>query len=241
MSTSGRTRPKKTAEATTTTYAWDGARRLKDVKLNSTVQASFGYDGNGARTSKTAGGQTTSYVNDTRSLTTFLQETKGANILSYVPGLAQHDPAKAGDAKWAYFHADAKDNRVLTNRVGTVTKRWEEVDGRSRDARWIAPSYSMSRKEKRWSACALEAPLSSAQATRNRCWIQKEETRPACVRLSGSSIKLWIRRWRTGTERSTCDSPAVRVSPLPRRRVRGMGDGRRRRRPPDRQFAWRGC
>ncbi len=27
---------RKTAEATTTTYAWDGARRLKDVKLNGT-------------------------------------------------------------------------------------------------------------------------------------------------------------------------------------------------------------
>jgi RHS repeat-associated protein len=42
-----------------------------------------------------------------------------------VPGVGQNDPAKTGDVKWAYFHADAKDNRALTDRAGVVSKRWE--------------------------------------------------------------------------------------------------------------------
>ncbi len=74
------------------------------MSLNGTSQASFGYDGNGARTSKTAGGVTTSYVNDTRSLTQVLQETTGANTKSYVPGVLQYDPSLSGAAQWAYFH-----------------------------------------------------------------------------------------------------------------------------------------
>jgi hypothetical protein len=43
-----------------------------------------------------------------RGLTQVLQETRGTNTLSYVPGVLQHDPAQVGNAQWAYFHADAQ-------------------------------------------------------------------------------------------------------------------------------------
>jgi RHS repeat-associated protein len=64
-------------------------------------------------------------VNDTRSLTQVLQETKGTNTLSYVAGLSQFDPSQSGNAQWAYFHSDHQNNRVLTDGGGLVSKRWE--------------------------------------------------------------------------------------------------------------------
>jgi RHS repeat-associated protein len=116
---------KKTLGTDNTLYAYDGARRLKDVSFNGTSQASFTYDGNGARTSKTTATGTTAYVNDTRALTQVLQETKGANTLTYVPGVLQHDSSLTGNAQWSYFHQDAQNNRALTDNAASVSKRWE--------------------------------------------------------------------------------------------------------------------
>ena len=43
-----------------TTYAWDGANRLKSV--NGGTSGSYGFDGNGKRVKKTEGGASTYYV-----------------------------------------------------------------------------------------------------------------------------------------------------------------------------------
>jgi RHS repeat-associated protein len=109
----------------TTTYTPDAARRLTSVFPAGGSQVSFAYDGDGARKSKTAASGTSTYVNDTQGLTRVLQETRGANTLSYVPGILQHDPAQVGNAQWAYFHADAQNNRALTDQIALVSKRWE--------------------------------------------------------------------------------------------------------------------
>jgi RHS repeat-associated protein len=116
---------KKTLSTDNTVYTYDGARRLKDVSLNGTSQASFTYDGNGARTTKSTSSGTTTYVNDTRALTQVLQETKGATMLTYVPGVLQHDSSLTGNAQWSYFHQDAQNNRALTDNTTSVSKRWE--------------------------------------------------------------------------------------------------------------------
>ena len=116
----------KTTSGTTTSYTYDGARRLTGVSVGGTSQASFAYDGNGARQSKTTASGTTTYVNDTRNLTQVLQETRpGPITLSYVPGFSQFDPSQTGNAQWAYFHADAQNNRALSDNAATAAKRWE--------------------------------------------------------------------------------------------------------------------
>jgi RHS repeat-associated protein len=117
-----------------TQYTYDGGRRLTDVSERTigggswTSLASFAYDGNGARQSKTAGGVTTTYVNDTRSLTQVLQETKGVNTISYVPGVLQFDTGQTGAAQWNYWHQDAQSNRILSDGSTAppqVSSRWE--------------------------------------------------------------------------------------------------------------------
>ena len=62
------------------------------MALNGASQASFAYDGDGARVSKTAGGATT-YVDDTRGLTRVLQEAKSGNTLTAVFTAAEPLPA----------------------------------------------------------------------------------------------------------------------------------------------------
>lgn len=73
----------------TKTYEWDAENRLTAVKQGSTTLASFAYDGNGRRSSKTAGGVTTSYVHDGLQ---FLEERPSAGSTRryvYGPGIDQ--------------------------------------------------------------------------------------------------------------------------------------------------------
>lgn len=115
-------------------YGWDAAGRLTGVIKDVAAQATFAYDGDGVRTSKTSGGQTTTYVNDARGLPQVLQETKGTNTVSYVPGVGQHDPSKpAGAPPWGYTLADAQNSRLLVDGAGALGHRWEwEPFGKAR-------------------------------------------------------------------------------------------------------------
>lgn len=91
----------------TLAYAWDTAARLTEITRNGSSQATFAYDGDGNCRSKTSGGQTTTYVNDARGLSQVLQATTGSNVVTYVPGLAQHDASKPTEAaKWGYSLSD---------------------------------------------------------------------------------------------------------------------------------------
>jgi len=73
--------------------AGKGARRLTEELLNGVSRAQLAYEGDGVRTGKTAGGATTTYVNDTRSLSQVLQETRSGTTITLAPGLSQYNPA----------------------------------------------------------------------------------------------------------------------------------------------------
>jgi YD repeat-containing protein len=115
------------------TLAYDQANRLTQTTVG-TITASYAYDGDGNRRSKTSGGQTTTYVNDARGLSQVLQATTGSTVVSYVPGLAQHDSSKPTEAaKWGYTLSDAQNARLLVDGAGTLAHRWEwEPFGRAR-------------------------------------------------------------------------------------------------------------
>jgi RHS repeat-associated protein len=73
----------------TKTYEWDAANRLTAVKQGGSTLASFTYDGNGRRATKTAGGTTTTYVYDGAQ---FLEERPSAGATKrhvYGPGIDQ--------------------------------------------------------------------------------------------------------------------------------------------------------
>jgi RHS repeat-associated protein len=103
------------------TYEWDAANRLVAVKQGGSTLASFTYDGNGRRATKTAGGTTTTYVYDGAQ---FLEERPSAGATKrhvYGPGIDQ-PLAQVQGGTTTYSVADHLGSVVrATDAAGTPT------------------------------------------------------------------------------------------------------------------------
>jgi len=107
--------------AAATSYSYDQANRLTGID---TASASYGYDADGLRRSKTVGLDTTEFTWDrSGSLPQLLTETTGTDTTSYLYGpsgvaYAQIDP----DGSVTYLHHDQIGSvRLLTDDTGSVT------------------------------------------------------------------------------------------------------------------------
>jgi RHS repeat-associated protein len=69
------------------TYSWDAENRLVEVKQGATTLASFAYNAGGIRTSKTAGGVTTTYVLEGNSVVEERPSTGGTIKHLHGPGI----------------------------------------------------------------------------------------------------------------------------------------------------------
>jgi RHS repeat-associated protein len=109
------------------TYEWDAANRLTAVKQGGSTLASFTYDGNGRRATKTASGTTTTYVYDGAQ---FLEERPSAGATKrhvYGPGIDQPLAQVSGGAT-TYSVADHLGSVVrATDQAGapTLTREYD--------------------------------------------------------------------------------------------------------------------
>jgi RHS repeat-associated protein len=109
------------------TYEWDAANRLVAVKQGGNTLASFTYDGNGRRATKTAGGATLTYVYDGAQ---FLEERPSAGATKrhvYGPGIDQ-PLAQAQGGTTTYTVADHLGSVVrATDAAGapTLTREYD--------------------------------------------------------------------------------------------------------------------
>jgi RHS repeat-associated protein len=112
----------KVSGGVTTSYDWDAANRLLDVKQGATTLASFVYDGSGRRFQKIAGGVTHSYIYDGANVSE--ERLSSGQTYDYVQGpgidrpLAMRDQASVV----SYYLADHLGSIVqMTNSTGAVT------------------------------------------------------------------------------------------------------------------------
>jgi RHS repeat-associated protein len=97
----------------TKTYEWDAENRLTAVKQAGSTLASFTYDGQGRRASKTSGGVTTTYIYEGSQ---FLEERPGGGESKryvYGPGI-DHVLAQSVGGVTSYFAADHLGSVVRT-------------------------------------------------------------------------------------------------------------------------------
>jgi RHS repeat-associated protein len=99
---------------------YDQANRLRELKQNGATVATYAYNGDGARVSKTVGAVTTPYLYDIRaSVAKLLQD--GERRYVWRPGLA-YATDLTGNILQHVYHTDGIDSgRVLTNAAGAVT------------------------------------------------------------------------------------------------------------------------
>ena len=107
--------------AAATSYSYDQANRLTGID---TASASYGYDADGLRRSKTVGLDTTEFTWDrSGSLPQLLTETTGTDTTSYLYGPAGQAYAQINpDGTVTYLHHDQIGSvRLLTDDTGSVT------------------------------------------------------------------------------------------------------------------------
>ncbi len=103
----------------TRTFEWDAENRLLAVKQGITTLASFSYDGEGRRDTKTAGGVTTTYVYDGPHI---IEERSGGGTVRYAYGNGVDDVLAKEEATDTFYYV--KDHlkiiRQVTNASGAV-------------------------------------------------------------------------------------------------------------------------
>jgi RHS repeat-associated protein len=99
---------------------YDQANRLRELRQNSATVATYAYNGEGSRISKTVGATTTPYTYDIRaSVAKLLQD--GERRYVWRPGLAYASDL-TGNTLSHVYHTDGIDSgRVLTDAAGAVT------------------------------------------------------------------------------------------------------------------------
>ena len=102
-------------------YTWDHEDRMTGATIGGTA-ATYAYNGDGLRMSRTIGGQTASYVWDVAAgIPMLLQETTGGSTTTYVYGLGLISTTDNGGTQ-TYRLADGLGSTVnLTDAAGAVT------------------------------------------------------------------------------------------------------------------------
>jgi len=109
------------------TYQWDAENRLVAVLQGATTLASFTYDGNGERQSKTAGGVTHTYVYD--GLNVIEERIGGTQTLDYVHvGLDRPLAQRDQSAVASYYLADHLGSIVQTTNSSAAVTLTREYD-----------------------------------------------------------------------------------------------------------------
>jgi RHS repeat-associated protein len=105
-------------------YTWNAENQLTKVDKNGVEVARFGYDPQGRRVEKVAGGVITSYTYDGLDS---LREVRGATSFKYVHGLGVDQPLarEDGSGALAYYHADGLGSIVKhTNQTGVIVHEY---------------------------------------------------------------------------------------------------------------------
>ncbi|HLK97980.1 MAG TPA: RHS repeat-associated core domain-containing protein, partial [Hymenobacter sp.] len=106
------------------TYVWNARDQLVAIEQGASTVASFGYDAQGRRHSRTEGGQTTTYLYDGLDA---VQETVGTTVNPILTGLGiDQRHARNDSGGRTYFLTDALGStRALTDASGAVVQRYD--------------------------------------------------------------------------------------------------------------------
>jgi RHS repeat-associated protein len=124
------------------TFTYDLANRVINISDNGSTTASFSYDGNGNRLSKTAAGQTINYLwDENQSLPQLAVEKNGASVLrSYSYGLSLI--SITGGTSTGYLHTDdLGSTAAITSQSGAIQWTYTyDPYGRARSQTKVDPT-----------------------------------------------------------------------------------------------------